>query len=100
MAKSIQEVHDMAEETIATTFEFTDIVEKNNDSFFRHVPKYQISYLISAVRQLGATVLNLSNTALKQERLIEIKDEEIDALNREKLNLILEINHLKAKLGD
>lgn len=100
MAMTSEEIKDFAEEVVTDVLELVDETEKKNKSFFRRVPMYEIDYLISTIRQLGTTVINLSKTAHSAEGLIELKDEEIDALEREKLALILEINHLKAKLGD
>lgn len=98
MTMSAQEIKAMAEETVTGVLELLNSTEKKNDSFFRYVPKWEVTYLISAIRNLSATVLNLSKTAASAERLIELKDEEIDDLNRRNLSLVLDRNHLEAKL--
>jgi hypothetical protein len=99
MALTSAEIQDMAEEVIAEALELVEDIEKKNNSFFRRVPKYEITYIITTIRHLSATVLSLSQTSASQERLVEIKDEEIDVLQRENLNLILHNNHLSAKLA-
>lgn len=98
MAKTAQEIKEQAEETVSEVLEMLETTEKKNDSFFRHVPKWEVSYLISSIRHLSTTVLNLSKTAASAERLIALKDEEIDDLNRKNLSLVLDKNHLEAKL--
>lgn len=98
MAMTLEELQNFAEEVVTEVLELVDESEKKNNSFFRRVPRYEINYLIGTIRQLGTATLNLSKTATASERLVAVKDTEIDALNREKLKLILEINHLKAKM--
>lgn len=100
MAKTSQEIKEQAEETLSGVLELLNGTEKKNNSFFRRVPKWEVTYLISTIRHLSTTVLNLSGTAASAERVIVLKDEEIDSLNRENLDLLLEINHLKTRLGE
>lgn len=98
MTMSAQEIKAMAEETVTGVLGLLESTEKKNDSVFRHVPKWEVSYLITTIRHLSATVLNLSKTAASAESLIALKDEEIDDLNRKNLSLVLDRNHLEAKL--
>ncbi len=94
-----EEIKEFAEEVVAEVLELVDQCEVKNNSFFRRVPKWEVTYLISTIRELSTTVLNLSTTAASAERLIELKDEEIDDLQRENLKLLLDNNQLKGKLG-
>lgn len=100
MAKTSQEIKEQAEETVSGVLELLESTEKKNDSFFRFVPKWEVTYLISTIRHLSTTVINLSKTAAGQERLIVLKDEEIASLDRENLSLALEIDQLRIRLGE
>ncbi len=99
MAMTSEEIKEFAEEVVTEVLELVDQTEVKNNSFFRRVPRYEIGYLISTIRQLSTTVLNLATTAAGAERLIQLKDEELDALQRENLKLLLDKNHLEAKLA-
>lgn len=94
-----EEIKEFAEEVVTEVLEIVEETEKKNKSFFRRVPKWEVTYLISTIRELSTTVINLSTTAASAERLIELKDEEIDDLQRENLKLLLDNNQLKGKLG-
>lgn len=98
MAKTSQEIKEQSEEIVTEVLELLETTEKKNNSFFRRVPRWEIDSLISTIRHLSATVLNLSKTAASSERVIQMKDDEIDALNRSNLALLLDKNHLEAKL--
>jgi len=100
MAMTAQELEEFAEEVIVEVLELVDDTEKKNNSFFKRVPRYEVGYLIHTIRELSTTVLNLSKTATVSDRLIKSKDDEIDALDRKNLELVIKVNQLEAKLGD
>lgn len=91
MAKTSAEIRDLAEEIVADVLNSLEIVEEKNNSFFRIVPKPTITYLITQIRLLSSTVLNLSQTAATAERLIALKDTEIADLTRDVLDLKLKL---------
>lgn len=91
MAKTSAEIRDLAEEIVTDVLNSLETVEEKNNSFFRVVPKPTISYLITQIRLLSSTVLNLSQTAATAERLIALKDTEIADLNRDVLDLKLKL---------
>lgn len=99
MAKTAQEIDDQANEVVVEVLEIVEDLEKTNNSFFRRVPKHAITYLLETVRQLCITVLNLSKTAASAERLIQLKDAEIDTLRRENLKLGIETEQLRTQNG-
>jgi hypothetical protein len=87
MAKTAAEIKDMAEEVVADSLEIVEGIEKKNNSFFRRSSKPEIFYMIDVIRQLSNIVLNLATTAAKAEALIALKDEAIEDLFRDNLEV-------------
>lgn len=91
MAMTSEELNDFAEEVVAEVLEIVEETEKRNNSLFRRVPNYEIAYLITTIRELSTTVLNLSKTNAVMDARIGSKDAHIESLIRDNLALKLKM---------